>query len=547
MNARRQLRFWLIGFLLFLFSVYLLREILLPFVAGIAVAYLIDPLCDWLEGKGCSRTLATSLVTLWFIVAVIAVLLLLVPLLQGQILRLIEVLPSLIARVQDSTWPWLHLLQERWSVDVSQLQNAVRDQAGTLIKWLGRALASLLSSGLALANLLSLVFVTPIVAFYMLRDWDKLIARIDHLLPRKYAPIIREQVKLIDRVLSGFIRGQASVCLLLGTFYAVGLTLIGLDFGLTVGMGAGLLSFIPYVGTIVGFIAGIGLALMQFSEWTPIALVAGVFIVGQVIEGNFLTPRLVGNRVGLHPVIVIFALLAGGALFGFLGILLAIPVAAVVGVLTRFGTKLYVTSHYYLDLTPAADSATGFISNDTPAAGAPAAHGERWGHRVLAPGKPALGAEYTLVTIWRIEAPLEAVWKAISEAENWPAWWDYAERVVKLEAGDENGLGARYHLTWRTRLPYRLSVDSQVTCIEAPILAEVAVSGDVEGWGRWRLASEGNITVIRYDWNVRPTRSWMDKLTPLMKPLFKWNHDAVMSRGGEGLARYLGARLVAME
>ncbi|ADE14842.1 protein of unknown function UPF0118 [Nitrosococcus halophilus Nc 4] len=374
MSARRQLRFWLTGFLLFLLLVYLLREILLPFVAGIAVAYLIDPLCDRLEDKGWSRTVATSLVTVGFILAVIVVLLLLVPLLRNQIMHLIEVLPSLIARVQDSTWPWLQTLQERWSVDISQLETTAREQAGTVVSWIVQALGKLLSSGLALANLLSLIFITPVVAFYLLRDWNNLVARVDDLLPRKYAPVIREQVKLIDRVLSGFIRGQASVCLLLGTFYAVGLTLIGLDFGLMVGMSAGLLSFIPYVGTIIGFIAGIGLAFVQFSEWTPIALVAGVFVVGQILEGNFLTPRLVGTRVGLHPVMVIFALLAGGALFGFLGILLAVPVAAVVGVLTRFAIKQYVASHYYLDFSPAADSDAELMGNDSPEARARAEH-----------------------------------------------------------------------------------------------------------------------------------------------------------------------------
>ncbi|QBQ55168.1 AI-2E family transporter [Nitrosococcus wardiae] len=544
MNARRQLRFWLIGFFLFLFSVYLLREILLPFVAGMAVAYLIDPLCDWLERKGFSRTMATSLVTAGFIFVVIAVLLLLVPLLQNQIMHLIEVLPSLIARAQDSTWPWLQLLQERWSIDISQLQNAVRDQAGALIKWIGRTLASLLSSGMALANLLSLIFVTPVVAFYLLRDWDRLIARVDHLLPRKYAPVIREQVKLIDTVLSGFIRGQASVCLLLGTFYAIGLTLIGLDFGLMIGMGAGLLSFIPYVGTIVGFIAGIGLAFVQFSEWTPIALVAGVFVVGQVIEGNFLTPRLVGTRVGLHPVVVIFALLAGGALFGFLGILLAVPVAAVVGVLTRFAIKQYVASHYYLDLTPAAEADAESIYGASSEARASAEYGERRGRGIF---KKRYLTLYSFVTIWHIEAPIEVVWNAISDVERWPVWWFYVERVVNLGTGDENGIGSRHHFTWRTSLPYKLSLESQVTRIEAPVFAEVIVSGDVEGWGRWYLSSAKGITTVRYDWNVRTIKPWIGWLAPMMRSIFKWNHYAIMKRGGEGLARYLGARFRGME
>ncbi|ADJ28541.1 AI-2E family transporter [Nitrosococcus watsonii] len=547
MNARRQLRFWLIGFLFFLISVYLLREILLPFVAGMVVAYLIDPLCDWLERKGCSRTAATSLVTAGFILVVSMVLLLLVPLLRSEIVHLIETLPSLIARAQDSTWPWLQLLQERWSIDMSQIQDAAREQAGMLVKWVGKTVGTILSSGLALANLLSLVFIMPVVTFYLLRDWDKLIAQIDSLLPRKHAPVIREQVKLIDTVLSGFIRGQFSVCLLLGAFYAVGLALIGLDFGLMVGMLAGLLSFIPYVGTIVGFIVGLGLAFVQFSEWTPIFLVAGVFIIGQVIEGNVLTPRLVGTRVGLHPVMVIFALLAGGALFGFLGILLAVPVAAVVGVLTRFAIKQYVTSHYYLDLSPAADSPAQLTHDDVSEGKALTEGGDRREHKVLQQSPPIGVAQYSLLTTWRIEAPIEAVWNAISNTENWPAWWNYVERVVQLESGDKNGLGSRYCLLWRTRLPYRISLESKVTRIEAPVLVEAIVSGDVEGWGRWRLASEGSITEVRYDWHVRVTKFWMNWLTSLLKPVFKWNHSVVMQQGGEGLARHLNARFLGME
>lgn len=434
------------------------------------------------------------------------VLLLLIPLLQSEIVHLIETLPSLIVQVQDSTWPWLQLLQERWSIDMSQIQNAASDQAGMLVKWIGKTVGTILNSGLALANLLSLVFIMPVVAFYLLRDWDKLIAQIDSLLPRKHAPVIREQVKLIDTVLSGFIRGQVSVCLLLGTFYAVGLALIGLDLGLMVGMLAGFLSFIPYVGTIVGFIAGIGLAFVQFSNWTPIFLVAGVFVIGQAVEGNVLTSRLVGTRIGLHPVMVIFALLAGGALFGFLGILLAVPVAAVMGVLTRFAIKQYAASHYYLDLGPEENSPAQLIYNDVSEAKALTEGGNRREYQVLQQNSPIPVTKYSLVTIWRIEAPIKVVWNAISNTGSWPTWWNYAERVVKLESGDKNGLGSCYRLLWRTRLPYKISLESKVTRIEAPVLVEVIVSGDAEGWGRWRLSSKGIITEVRYDWNVCVTK-----------------------------------------
>ena len=211
---------------------------------------------------------------------------------------------------------------------------------------------TLLSGGLAIVNVLALVFITPIVTFFLLRDWDEMVARIDKWLPRQWAPVIREQATLIDETLAGFVRGQSLVCLLLGTFYAIGLTIVGLEFGIVIGMLAGILSFIPYVGTIVGFVLSVGLAFAQYPDWLPIFIVVGIFLAGQAIEGNFLTPKLVGERVGLHPVWVIFALLAGGSLFGFVGVLLAVPVAAVIGVLARFALGRYLQSGYYNDGGP---------------------------------------------------------------------------------------------------------------------------------------------------------------------------------------------------
>jgi predicted PurR-regulated permease PerM len=199
----------------------------------------------------------------------------------------------------------------------------------------------------ALFQLISLVVITPLVSFYLLRDWDRIVERIDAYLPRGSAPAIHDQFGKIDRTLAGFIRGQATVCLILGAFYAVGLSLVGLEFGLLIGLGTGLISFIPYFGMMVGLAVGISVALAQFSGLGSVALVAAVFAVGQVAEGNFLTPKLVGDRVGLHPVWVIFALLAGGTLFGFTGILLAVPAAAVIGVLVRFTLESYRDSRLY--------------------------------------------------------------------------------------------------------------------------------------------------------------------------------------------------------
>jgi predicted PurR-regulated permease PerM len=218
----------------------------------------------------------------------------------------------------------------------------------TAIGWLGRGVGDVARGGIAIANLLSLIFITPVVTFYMLRDWDRLIAHIDSLLPREYAATVREQAKAIDHTLAGFARGQASVCLVLAAYYASGLMLVGLPFGLVVGLAAGLLTFIPYLGAATGFVVGMAIALANFDSWTAIIAVAIVFAIGQVIESNVLTPRLVGNRVGLHPVWVIFALLAGGALFGFVGILLAVPSAAAIGVLVRFATGRYMESPVYL-------------------------------------------------------------------------------------------------------------------------------------------------------------------------------------------------------
>ena len=197
--------------------------------------------------------------------------------------------------------------------------------------------------------MLSLLVITPLVAFYLLRDWDLITEKIDVWLPRRAQPKIREQAGAIDDTLAAFVRGQSSVCLILALFYGIGLTLVGLKSGLLVGFGAGFISFVPYVGAAVGLTVGLVIALFQFSEWLPIVIVAAIFLVGQTLESYVFTPKLVGNRVGLHPVWVIFALLAGGTLFGFTGVLLAVPMAAITGVLTRFAISRYLVSPLYDD------------------------------------------------------------------------------------------------------------------------------------------------------------------------------------------------------
>ncbi len=348
MTASRPLRAWLAGLLLFLLALWLLADILLPFVAGMALAYLLDPLCDRLERWGCSRTLATVLVTAGMLVALAAVLLLVVPLMRAQIAALVEALPGYLEMLETRLIPRLLRLGERLGVGgAEELRGRAAGEVSQLAGWAGGALLRVLTGGVALVNLLSLVFITPVVTFYLLRDWDRLVARIDTWLPRAHAPLIREQARAIDRTLAGFVRGQATVCLVLAVYNGVGLSLIGLEFGLAVGVLSGLLSFIPFVGTIFGLVASVGLAFAQFDDWWRIGAVAGLFLVGQFLEGNVLSPKLVGSRVGLHPVWVIFALLAGGALLGFVGLLLAVPAAAVIGVLARFALGRYLASRYY--------------------------------------------------------------------------------------------------------------------------------------------------------------------------------------------------------
>lgn len=350
MSIRNQAIAWFsIVVVLVLLLVYL-REVLFPFVAGFAIAYFLDPVCDRLERMGLSRTWSTVLVTALFFLIFVLILALLVPVLYAQVVQFLTNLPGYIETLQAKMAPLLALVREQLAggtqpFDVNSFLKehlgAVADiSIGILGKFVG---------GLQITfNIISLFVITPVVAFYLLRDWDAIIARVDTYLPRAHVETIREQARLVDETLAGFLRGQFTVCLLLGLFYGIGLSLVGLEFGLVIGLGTGLVSFIPYFGMLIGFVVGVGLAIAQFHTLLPIAMVVVVFAVGQFLEGNFLTPKLVGDRVNLHAVWIMFALLAGAALFGFVGVLLAVPVAAVIGVLVRFSIARYRASPLYL-------------------------------------------------------------------------------------------------------------------------------------------------------------------------------------------------------
>jgi predicted PurR-regulated permease PerM len=350
MDRARQIRFWVAGLIASLLLLYLLRAVLLPFVAGMGVAYFLDPVCDRLERLGCSRVWATTIVSACFIVVLALAILLILPTLQTQIVSFVEHLPEYFDRLLNRFLPELQRLGARLGIaSLADLRNQASGQIGAIVGWVVGVVAGLVTSGVALANLLSLLFITPVVAFYLLRDWDQLKAEVDSLLPQRHAATIRAQLAEVDRTLAGFARGQATVCLVLAAFYGTGLSVIGVEFGLVVGLGIGLIAFIPYVGSITGFVVSVGIALAQFDTWLPVGLVVLLFACGQFLEGYVLTPRLVGDRVGLHPVWVIFALFAGGALFGFVGLLLAVPAAAVIGVLVRFAAQRYRASSYYRD------------------------------------------------------------------------------------------------------------------------------------------------------------------------------------------------------
>lgn len=348
MTGRRQFWFWFGGVAAVAGLLWLFSSILLPFVAGMIIAYLLDPLVDWLEKAGVGRAAGTVIVLVSFFFLATATLLLLFPVLNAQITDFAARVPDLVAALRERLGGFLETIESRLSpADLERARDVAGGFAGDVLAAVGALLRRLWSGGLALFNLLALVFITPIVAFYLLRDWDRILGAVDSWLPLSHADTIRGLAREADGLLSGFIRGVAMVCLILGAFYAISLTVIGLQFGLIIGLVSGLVSFIPFVGALFGFIFGVGIALTQFADWQLVSLVAGVFVVGQIAEGNWLTPKLVGSRVELHPVWVIFALLAGGVLFGFVGVLLAVPLAVVISVLVRFGLGQYLKSEFH--------------------------------------------------------------------------------------------------------------------------------------------------------------------------------------------------------
>jgi predicted PurR-regulated permease PerM len=348
-SIRRQAIFWSGATVVFILVLWLLGNTLLPFVAGMALAYFLDPIADFFERIGLSRLAATALILFAFILLFVLGLLVVVPILANQTAGFLEKMPELVRRLQEL----ITSLNVEWINSFLGGEAAfIQENVGTLVKqgasWIGTVLSGVWASGQALLSILSLLVITPVVAFYLLLDWDRMVEKVDNLLPRDHREAIHGILVDIDTAVAGFVRGQGTLCLVLGLFYGISLTLAGLNFGLLIGLFAGFISFIPYVGSITGLILSVGVALVQFwPDWIPVAIVAGIFFAGQFLEGNILQPKLVGERVGLHPVWVMFALFAFGALFGFTGLLVAVPAAAAIGVVVRFALARYKDSELY--------------------------------------------------------------------------------------------------------------------------------------------------------------------------------------------------------
>lgn len=345
---RRQVAFWILAFAFLIFFLWVFSSILLPFVAGMVLAYFLDPVADRLQRLGLSRLMSTILILIGFILVLVVALAIIVPVLASQAAEFLSRLPDYIARLQGLVTSFDPGWLARIGFDVESLRQSMSGFVSQGASFLGSVFQSLLSSGKALIDVAGLFVVTPVVAFYMLLDWDRMVAKVDSLVPRDNVTTVRQIATDINLSTAGFVRGQGTLCLILGIMYAVGLTAVGLNFGLLIGFFAGLISFIPFVGSLVGLVLSVGVALVQFwPDWIWVAAVAAIFFAGQFIEGNILQPKLVGGSVGLHPVWLMFSLFAFGYLFGFVGLLIAVPAAAAVAVLVRFAVSRYLQSPMY--------------------------------------------------------------------------------------------------------------------------------------------------------------------------------------------------------
>lgn len=359
MTLRNQVLIWVGLLVALVLALWVFRGILLPFVVGAALAYLLNPLVNHLQKWRFNRAWATTVVLLSVITLVISIFFMFVPLIGQQIIGLIQRLPGYVADLQA--------LFSRWSPEINewlgperalQLQTSLNDLARQALGFIATIPGELVNIGITGATVIGVTVLTPVVAFYLLLDWEGMVRGIEGLLPQDHKGEINAILRDIDKSMAGVIRGQGGVLLLDAAFYATALSLVGLNFGLVVGLMAGFLSFVPFVGFIFGFALSVGIALVQFwPNWWMVVLVAGIFLFWQFIEGNILYPKLVGSAISINPVWMMFALLALGAVFGFVGLLLAVPMAAIASVLVRYSVRKYKASTLYIGHNGSRDGA----------------------------------------------------------------------------------------------------------------------------------------------------------------------------------------------
>ena len=370
-GLRRQVMFWLLALAFFVAFLMLFSSVLLPFIAGMALAYFLDPVADRLERLGLSRLMATILILVSFIVVFVLSLMIIIPVLASQLNDFIQRVPEYVTQLQT----FIATSNASWLPDwVDGQMGTIRENfsryLGEGVGFIGTLIEQIWNSGKALLDIASLLVITPVVAFYLLLDWDHMIEKVDSWVPRHQLATVRKLATELDNTIAGFVRGQGSLCLILGIFYAIALSVAGLNFGLLIGFFTGMISFIPYVGSTVGLLLSLGVALVQFwPDFIWVGVIAGIFFLGQFLEGNILQPKLVGKSVGLHPVWLMFALFAFGALFGFVGVLVAVPAAAAIGVLVRFAISRYLESDLYYGTSVViapSSSAVGEIAPPSP-------------------------------------------------------------------------------------------------------------------------------------------------------------------------------------
>ncbi len=348
-----QTAFWALLALSVLGAIVLFKNILLPFVIGAIIAYLLNPVVQMLGQKGLRRWVAALVILGAFFLFFALVIAVAAPLIFRELSDFIDHVPQYTSHIMTAVQSRLNVLEQKFGYNfVDKLQTSIEGDVGKTLqmsqKVMGSVAAGLMMGGSAIVGFVTTVLLIPIVAYFMMKDWPRIVGFVHNLIPKAHKSTINGLLDQIDRKISGFIRGQLSVCLILGTMYAIALSFAGLQYGALIGIGTGLLSIIPYVGSTIGLISSLGVAALQSGgDFTYVGIIAVIFFTGQFIEGNFIAPKLIGDSVGLHPLWIIFALMAGGSLIGLVGMLMAIPVAAIVSVLLGFAIQQYKNSSFY--------------------------------------------------------------------------------------------------------------------------------------------------------------------------------------------------------